>query len=443
MKLEYLIHVNSEDPFCKTKKAFIDFLKVDSQISISGGQITYRRGSQGKPIVSARFRVETGTVQSKDERFFLLALELTDENLVDEFAELGNRVKEITGRINPNTTVVNTLWDDIGRYYATLAYPLINEIENLMRKLISKFMLVNVGMNWSKESIHNDLFSKIENFKDEALYLNDLFKLDFIQLSEVLFKKKRDISLEDIDRLLLKTEFSKDDQEKIKKYMPKSNWEKYFSSVVGVDAPDLEKKWTILYDFRNKVAHNRFLTKSEFDQVSGLSKQVKQIMVEALNKLGELDLNQDDREFIKDAYKESSASFYDSRLEKAVADYYKNLGYVVAPHYSPRLRLDLTAEKDGELIGIEVKASHSNNSAHFLHVLQQFAERSHKYQKELTFEKVELVLILIDGEYPFWSVLEFQKLKSLLNTFDFQISIVAGKINEYGKFEPFSLPLIS
>lgn len=215
MKLEYLIHVNSEDPFCKTKKAFIDFLKVDSQISISGGQITYRRGSQGKPIVSARFRVEIGTVQSKDELFFLLALELTDENLVDEFAELGNRVKEITGRINPNTTVVNTLWDDIGRYYATLAYPLINEIENLMRKLISKFMLVNVGMNWSKESIHNDLFSKIENFKDEALYLNDLFKLDFIQLSEVLFKKKRDISLEDIDRLLLKTEFSKDDQEKI------------------------------------------------------------------------------------------------------------------------------------------------------------------------------------------------------------------------------------
>lgn len=166
-------------------------------------------------------------------------------------------------------------------------------------------------------------------------------------------------------------------------------------------------------------------------------------MVEALNKLGELDLNQDDREFIKDAYKESSASFYDSRFEKAVADYYKNLGYVVAPHYSPRLRLDLTAEKDGELIGIEVKTSHSNNSAHFLHVLQQFAERSHKYQKELTFGKVELVLILIDGEYPFWSVLEFQKLKSLLNTFDFQISIVAGKINEYGKFEPFSLPLIS
>ena len=51
-------------------------------------------------------------------------------------------------------------------------------------------MLITVGMNWSKDAIHPDLFKKIENFEDEELYLNDLYKLDFIHLKDVLFAKK-------------------------------------------------------------------------------------------------------------------------------------------------------------------------------------------------------------------------------------------------------------
>ncbi|MFG3826309.1 hypothetical protein ACGI6H_34825, partial [Escherichia coli] len=45
------------------------------------------------------------------------------------------------------------IWDDISKYYSIQAYPLIHEIENLMRKLITKFMIHNVGLSWTKDSV--------------------------------------------------------------------------------------------------------------------------------------------------------------------------------------------------------------------------------------------------------------------------------------------------
>lgn len=110
-----------------------------------------------------------------------------------------------------------------------------------MRKLISKFMLINVGMDWSKETIHPDLAKKIERFEEDDVHLNDLYKLDFINLSEVLFQKKRDITLEELDRVLIKTNFDECDKDKILKYVPKSNWEKYFSVLLGESSKSLEK----------------------------------------------------------------------------------------------------------------------------------------------------------------------------------------------------------
>ncbi|MCO7051873.1 hypothetical protein NAG84_18815, partial [Proteus terrae] len=122
---------------------------------------------KSKPLITVKFDVETKNIPSNKERYFIIALENMDENLVDEFYEVSNKIKELSKRINPGSTVINVLWDDIGRYYAYKSYPLINEVENVMRKLISKFMLINVGMNWSKETIHPDLAKKIERFDDD------------------------------------------------------------------------------------------------------------------------------------------------------------------------------------------------------------------------------------------------------------------------------------
>ncbi|WP_413174885.1 hypothetical protein [Anabaena azotica] len=168
--------VTEDESFCNTKEAFIDFLKIDSLISVIGQKITYRRDPNGNELVHANFHVETGIVESKRERYFLIVLTCKNKNLIDEFSELGEKIKTISLRICPGSTKINTLWDDVGRIYAEKAYPLINEVENLMRKLISKFMLINVGMEWSKDTIHDELFKKIEDYEDEE---NSLLSIKF------------------------------------------------------------------------------------------------------------------------------------------------------------------------------------------------------------------------------------------------------------------------
>ena len=123
MKLEYLVLVPYDVSFCNTKADFINFLKIDSLISIEGNKLSYRRASESKNLITANFRVETDNIPSCKERYFLIVLENKNDRLVDEFSELGEKIRQIAKRINPESTVINTLWDDIGRHYAKEAYP--------------------------------------------------------------------------------------------------------------------------------------------------------------------------------------------------------------------------------------------------------------------------------------------------------------------------------
>ncbi|WP_210411780.1 HEPN domain-containing protein, partial [Klebsiella pneumoniae] len=278
MKLEFLILVKNNDTFCNSKKSFIEFLGVDSLISINGQNLSYKKSNNSKPLITVKFSVETNNIPSNKERYFVITLENNDEALVDEFSEVGDKIKEISRRINPESTIINVLWDDVGRYYANKAYPLINEVENVMRKLIGKFMLINVGMDWSRETINTNLAEKIKKFDGDDRYLNDLHKLDFIHLSEVLFKNKRDITLEELDRIISKQKIDESDIAKIKKYIPTSNWEKYFSSLIETKSGELEEKWERLYKLRNKVAHNIFISKQDFCQMKRLAGDVKSVL---------------------------------------------------------------------------------------------------------------------------------------------------------------------
>ncbi|MFJ7142134.1 hypothetical protein [Pseudomonas protegens] len=357
MKTELLILMPNDEAFCSNKKAFIDFLQVDSLISITGNTISFRKGTKNKDQVSAKFRVETDKVKSNNERYFLLILECSQQTDIDTFSELSDRLKTIAQRISPGSTVVNMLWDGVGRIYAEKSYPIINEVENLLRRLIARFMLITVGMHWSRDAINSELSKKIEKFEDEDPYLNDLHKLDFIHLSQVLFEKKRDISVEELDRLLSKTKFSEEDKEKILKYTPRSNWEKYFSDLVEDKDHSFEKKWELLYKLRNKVAHNRSVTKSEFEKISGLASSIKTVIEKATAKLGEIDINEEDRELIMHSYHNESLAMIGRIAEKSIQAYYEKNGYTLTLLYEKNWdrKFDFLATKDGKTISVTVQ----------------------------------------------------------------------------------------
>ncbi len=439
LRTEFLILIPDDEAFCSTKKTFVDFLKIDALISVAGQKITFRRSPKAKELVSARFRVETDKVKSNKERYFLLALECAEQNMLDEFSELSERLKAIAERISPNATTVNTLWDGVGRQYAERAYPVINEVENLMRRLITKFMLITVGVNWSKDAINPELFKKIENFGDDEPYLSDLYKLDFIHLSHVLFERKRDISLDEMDRILAKTKFNEEDKEKILKYVPRSNWEKYFSSLIEEKDHSLERKWELLYKLRNKVAHNRNVKKSEFEQIKGLASDIKDIIAKASAKLGEIDLNEEDRELIIYSYQSESPAALGFAAEKAVGEYYAKAGYEIDHPSNPSLQrlCDFVAIKDSKAVAVEVK---SFRAGHFGIFMKMSTDRQMNLWSKSTeldaLSKIHMVVVIrnleIDDPVDQFHFLA-EKLSKVLGE---KFEIHLGRLNEENAFVP-------
>jgi len=436
LRTELLLLVPDDESFCISKKAFVDFLKIDALISISGQKISFRRTAKSKEVVTARFRIETDNVKSKQERYFLLTLECQDEALLDEFNELCDRIRTIGERLSPGRTAINTIWDDVGRIYAEKSYPLINEVENLLRRLIAKFMLITVGVNWSRDTIHPDLFKKIENFDDPEPYINDLYKLDFIHLKQVLFEKKRDISLDELDRLLSRTVFSDEDKEKIQRYVPRSNWEKYFSTLIDDRESSLEKKWELLYKLRNKVAHNRHVKKEEFESIKGLTSQIKEIIAKASAKLGEIDLNEEDRELIIYSYNSDSPIALGYLAEKAVAEFYVKSGYEITPVGSPG-PVDFYAAKDGTKLAVDIKTVRPR---HFVPAIRMAIDR----QLRSTIPKIDsgiltklqIVAVLRDDDvnYPLSRLFAF--VLRITEEFGERIDVQIGRLNEDNAYVP-------
>lgn len=437
MKTEILILVPDDEQFCSSKSAFDSFLKVDSLLTITGKKISFKRTPRSKELISAKYRVETNNVSNKKERYFLLVIESNDDQKIDEFSELCERVRSIVERISPGKTKVNTIWDDVGRYYAEKSYPIVNEVENLMRKLISKFMLINVGINWSEDTMLPDLVQKIESHDEKDPYTNDLYKLDFIHLNQVLFDKKRDISLADFDKLLQKTKFNESDQEILRKYIPKSNWEKYFSELIDESESSLKEKWKRLYKLRNKVAHNRYVKKSDYEKIKGLSNNIKSVIDKASSKLVEIDLSEEDRESIILTYNQTSPSAISYMAEKSVLEYYVHQGYEVEmcdPHQR-RTPFDFMAKIDDSQVGIDVKIVRARHIYPMLRsVLRRYLEM---YMPNGIFNSVDKACITVvirdDGEETSFTA----RLDDILSQFsEVGIPVVIGKMDSENKFEP-------
>lgn len=432
MKVELLILIPESEPFCTNKNAFVEFLKLDSLLSITDQKISYRKTADTQELACAKFWVESNSVRSNQERYFLLALESTPECGIDDFYDLCERVRCVSQRISSTKTTINTLWDDVGRHYAEKAYPLINEIENLMRRLIAKFMLITVGINWSEQAIHSDLFSKIERFNeaDKDPYINDLFKLDFINLKDVLFGKKRDISTDELDRVLFKTKFEKNDQELIKKFLPRSNWEKYFSNLIeGEDNKGIESKWDILYGLRNKVAHNRHLKRSEFETIKGLCNKLKKIINNASAKIEEIDINEEDRDLIIYNYTSESPYTLGFLSEQVLAKHYFHQGYSVIAESSNDSGFDFTATDKNKVIAVTVKFTRSKNiNTALKHTLIQASIASETNFFEPIPTEIHIIFVLKQEDTGSINIESILGKPSISNT-KIPISIFTGKIS--------------
>lgn len=244
MKVEYLIVTQQDGCFCNNETSFNNLLQADTQICIEDKKLKF---TQGKKTLEVDYGLETDEIKDKKQRYFHIKLVVDNDSEIELFTSLVRTIKKIVERLNSNISI-NALWDDISRHYIIQAYPLINEVENVMRKLILKFMLVNVGMDWADERITSELKTKISNKAEQnnakAFREDTLHNADFIQLSSILFDKKRDKDINQLDTLITKHKKSETisfgDLEK--NFYPVSNWDRYFSKLINYKGSSLEEK---------------------------------------------------------------------------------------------------------------------------------------------------------------------------------------------------------
>ncbi|MBE5321831.1 hypothetical protein IM793_21920 [Pedobacter sp. MR2016-19] len=303
MKIEYLIVFKTSEKVCNSIKTFKNLLQADDLITISSNNIKYKN-KDFKIIIGH------GEITDKSQKFF--QLEVNYEEADDAIMLLQELLKRIRGLVNKFGGEMNVIWDDLGMYNAKKSYPIICELENLLRKLISKFMLTNIGTNWTKETLPNEVRDAVS--KSKRPNNNLLHNVDFIHLADFLFKPYQTKFISELFEKIKKCNSVQDlELEDLKTYIPKSNWQRYFKAVVECEDEFLLKRWSKLYELRCLVAHNNFLTNNEFNEILELTEQIEKPLKEALEKLNEI--------IIPDEEKEQIVENVTSNLNEAVGEY--------------------------------------------------------------------------------------------------------------------------
>ncbi|NQT14439.1 MAG: hypothetical protein HQ582_16910 [Planctomycetes bacterium] len=288
LRVEYLAILDCDGTFCADVASLNHLLQSDQSLDVQGNTIQF-----GGSTFS--YDVQTGTTDDAQQRYFHIAVGCDD---VGNRATFEGLLKSLRGSLFRLTNKEpQILWNDLGLYYAHDAYPAIHELENMMRKLITKFMLTTIGLGWTKEAIPKEVTESVKSKISRGS--NYLQHIDFIQLSNFLFKP---YTTADNDKILASLDSATNpadlNLDELRQLVPKSNWERYFSPLVDCESDYLRIRWERLYEFRNHVAHNRALSRSEHADIKTLVEEIRPKIEDAIAKLGDIKLTEVEKETV-------------------------------------------------------------------------------------------------------------------------------------------------
>lgn len=286
-KVEYLSVINTKESFCKSITSFNNLLQSYDDVTVKGHEIEFEGAIFG-------YEVQYGEITIDAERFFHVKLTCAGKNNLELFSRLLKSVRTLLSKASEKPPEI--LWDDLSSELANQAYPIVHEIENMMRKLITKFMLTTIGLAWTKDTVPKEVSESIKG-KKSAPSQNYLYEADFIQLSNFLFKEYSTAnSRKLVEKLGSVSSITELDLAELKELVPQSNWERYFSPIVDCKSDYLETRWEKLYELRCMVAHNKFLSRDNYNDICRISQEVKEKLIQAIENLDQVSVSEEQKE---------------------------------------------------------------------------------------------------------------------------------------------------
>ncbi|MGB6926645.1 hypothetical protein [Psychrobacter sp.] len=294
--VEYLIFNDKKESLCSSVKSFEHFMQTDSDIVLNNGSITYESN------FSVKYQLDFNKISNTEDVCFHLTI--TTES-IDDIEKLTKLLKAIRKRFSIITNSPQILFDGLSMHYASKAYPLIYEIENLMRKLLTKFMLINVGVNWYKTDVPDDVANSIRtkdsDLKKDFTYFHNT---DFIQLKNFLFSEEyisnKNKLINTLKSLKVKNNLTIEDIESLDQLIPESNWSKHFSNSIDINEEELSNDWQNLYELRCDVAHNKTFTINDYKNLVKLINKIKPVIEQAIASLSNLHIKETEKDSIEE-----------------------------------------------------------------------------------------------------------------------------------------------
>ncbi|WP_151762497.1 hypothetical protein, partial [Acinetobacter seifertii] len=216
--------IKSDGDFCTTISSFSSLLESYEKLKIDGKKLFWGE----KEFL---LEISDGTVLNSEHKFFHIKLTNNNDENKKEFLSALRVIRTILSKVN-NSQPPEILWDDISSEYAVQSYPVIHQLENLMRKLITKFMITKVGLSWTKDNIPKEVSESIKK-SNAAKKQNYIYYTDFIQLSNFLFKEYTTANVDEfVEKIKKANDVSDLNLEELKKIVPLSNWTRYFNPIV-------------------------------------------------------------------------------------------------------------------------------------------------------------------------------------------------------------------
>lgn len=203
---------------------------------------------------------------------------------------------------------IRILTDDVSTEISNKAYPLINELENLLRRYIAKFFTQKIGIDWWEKAVPDKVIDKTKMRNgNESVFSNivqtDLTLIDFDDLGEIIYKHKLGFNRpQNLADSLMKITTT-DELEKLKADLD-SNYNRFFKQ--NFKDLDFDKKWKQLFIVRNKVAHNNLFVQEDLDLTNKLHAELKEIILNAEEKINDFKFSVEEQVAIREIITETN-----------------------------------------------------------------------------------------------------------------------------------------